>query len=404
MTTTAPRSWAETAVPTTHDEWLARAADAAAELARDAADRDRAGQSPTEQIGLLRESGLLTLLPGGTWATALGVTRTIASADGSVGQLLGYHYLWACMPRLWGTDEQRERWEQQSTEHGWFWGGAVNPRDADVTVVDRGDHLVFRGGKSFSTGARAADYLVLEGAIIDADGNPTEGRAFGLVSAEHPGLVFNDDWDNVGMRLTESGSVEINDVTVPWADALGYTDKVQQVPQQAALTTLIHQLVFANLYLGIAQGALRTATAYTRTTTRPWVNAVGIESATEDPYILRTYGELATSLLATEALVDRAVRELNAAYEAPDTITERLRGELMVLIAASKAQATTAGLDVTSRIFEVTGARATTASAGLDRFWRDLRTHSLHDPVAYKLREIGNFTLNDRLPEPGWYS
>jgi alkylation response protein AidB-like acyl-CoA dehydrogenase len=396
---------------TTTDEWVDRARHVADELARDAAQRDQENRSPRPQIELLRESGLLTLLGpdasgggGGDWATALRVTRAVTSGDGSVGQLLGYHYLWACMPHLWGTAEQRDRWSADSAANKWFWAGAVNPRDADVTVVDQGDHLEFSGHKSFSTGARAADHLVLEGVILDDSGNPTERRAFGLVAADTPGLQFNDDWDNVGMRLTESGSVDITKVAVPWSDALGYTDGVQEVPIQAALTTLIHQLVFANLYLGLSQGALRAATAYTRSTTRPWLNAVGITSAEEDPYLLHTYGELTTAVMATEALVDRAVDELDAAYQKPETITERSRGELMVLIAAAKAQATRAGLEVCSRIFEVTGARATARTAGLDRFWRDLRTHTLHDPVAYKLREIGNFTLNDRIPEPGWYS
>jgi alkylation response protein AidB-like acyl-CoA dehydrogenase len=61
-------------------------------------------------------------------------------------------------------------------------------------------------------------------------------------------------------------------------------------------------------------------------------------------------------------------------------------------------------LDVTSRILEVTGARSTASGLALDRFWRNVRTHSLHDPVAYKRREVGAFVLTDELPQPTWYS
>ena len=50
------------------------------------------------------------------------------------------------------------------------------------------------------------------------------------------------------------------------------------------------------------------------------------------------------------------------------------------------------------------GARATVASAGADRYWRNLRTHTLHDPVDYKLRELGEFALNGKLATPGFYS
>jgi len=380
-------------------------------LADDVVEREQGNVSPTAEVETLREAGLLTMLGpvdagGGAtdWDTALAVTRRIATVDGSVAQLLGYHYLWVSMPTLWGTAEQRRRLDEDTTRNRWFWAAAVNPRDNDVVVRDLGDELVYSGRKSFSTGARIADRLILEGVVVDPDGVPGEQRVFGIAAGDAPGLTRHDDWNNVGMRLTESGSVDIRDVRVPWSDALGYTDKVQAMPAQAALTTVIHQLVFTNLYLGLAQGALATARTYTQSTTRPWLNAVNVERATDDPYTLKTYGELGSALLAVEALVDKANEQLSVAYQNPDTITERSRGELMVLVAASKAQATQVALDTTSRVFEVTGARATAAKVGLDRFWRDVRTHTLHDPVAYKLREVGDYTLNDRIPTPGWYS
>lgn len=68
------------------------------------------------------------------------------------------------------------------------------------------------------------------------------------------------------------------------------------------------------------------------------------------------------------------------------------------------AFATKVGLDITSRIFDVMGARSTAASYGFDRYWRDLRTFTLHDPVDYKLRNIGNWVLNHELPMVTQYS
>ncbi len=52
----------------------------------------------------------------------------------------------------------------------------------------------------------------------------------------------------------------------------------------------------------------------------------------------------------------------------------------------------------------MTGARSTATAEGLDRFWRNVRTHTLHDPVAYKRREVGRWVLEGELPEPTWYS
>ena len=52
----------------------------------------------------------------------------------------------------------------------------------------------------------------------------------------------------------------------------------------------------------------------------------------------------------------------------------------------------------------MTGARSTATCEGLDRFWRNGRTHTLHDPVAHKRREVGRWVLEGDLPEPTWYS
>ena len=73
-------------------------------------------------------------------------------------------------------------------------------------------------------------------------------------------------------------------------------------------------------------------------------------------------------------------------------------------MAAAKVSTTRASLEVAHRMFEVTGARATTAALRLDRYWRNLRVHTLHDPVDYKVRELGDFALNDRLPTPSFYA
>ena len=56
------------------------------------------------------------------------------------------------------------------------------------------------------------------------------------------------------------------------------------------------------------------------------------------------------------------------------------------------------------RSYEVTGARATANSVGLDIYWRNIRTHSLHDPVAHKRAEVGRFFLLGEIPEPTWYT
>ena len=73
-------------------------------------------------------------------------------------------------------------------------------------------------------------------------------------------------------------------------------------------------------------------------------------------------------------------------------------------VSVAKVAAGKTALEVTSRVFEVMGARATSARYRFDRFWRNVRTLTLHDPLDYKVREVGDWALNGRLPTPSFYS
>jgi alkylation response protein AidB-like acyl-CoA dehydrogenase len=391
--------------PRTAQDWLDRARLVRDVLAADAAERDAAGRTPYAEVALLKDAGLVTLLGPGEhggggqeWPLAYRVIREVAAGDGSVGQLLGYHYLWFWAARLVGTPEQIAQVEAGATSERWFFGGAVNPRDSDVVIRDEGDELVYTGRKSFSTGSRVSDVTVLEGVVEE-----TDTHVFAIVPSDQPALMFHDDWDNIGQRLTESGSVTIDGVRVPWAAAAGFRDKVFTPRVYNTMNVPTIQLVFVSFYLGIARGALDEAADYTRTTTRPWLHG-GHDHAVDEPYVLDIYGDLTAKLWAVEALADAVAVEALPIHRDPDVLTERERGAHEVRVAAVKARATEVALEITNQIFEVTGARATRASVGLDRFWRNVRTHTLHDPVAYKRREVGRWVLTAELPEPTWYS
>jgi alkylation response protein AidB-like acyl-CoA dehydrogenase len=149
---------------------------------------------------------------------------------------------------------------------------------------------------------------------------------------------------------------------------------------------------------------LDEARNYTQATTRPWANSIGITSATEDPYILANYGRFFVDLQAAQALTDIAAESLQRAWESGDAISESLRGKCALDVATSKVITTKTGIEITSQMFEVMGARAAAGPARLDRYWRNLRTHTLHDPVDYKTRELGDWALNHKLPKPTFYS
>jgi len=383
-----------------------------------AVERDRTGGSATAERQDLRDSGLLSLLVpteyggwGADWPTTLEVIREIAKVDGSLGHLFGYHTGSAPMIELFGSAEQKERLYTQLAQNDWWTGNASSENNSHVldwkvsaTPTEDGGYLL-NGTKHFCSGAKGSNLLFVFGVVQEE--SPLKGAIIAAaIPTDREGVHINDDWNAIGMRQTDSGSTEFHNAKV-------YPDEVLGAPnsfilafmgvKRGSLWTPMVQLIFSNVYLGIAHGALEAAREYTRTQTRPWTPA-GVKKATDDPYVVRTYGEFAIALQGADAAAREAGRLLQQVWEKGDALTPQDRGELMVKVAGVKALSTQVALDVTSRIFEVIGSRGTHPRYGFDRFWRNVRTHSLHDPLAYKIVEVGNHALNGRYPVPGFTS
>jgi alkylation response protein AidB-like acyl-CoA dehydrogenase len=414
--TEAPESsrWAAEPVPASKEEWVQRAREVAELVRETAVDRDRDAAAPVLEVQLLKDARLLGIMGpaehgGGDadWDTTLAVVHQIAQVEGSLTNILGWHYAYFWLFRALGTHEQRQRWEAEVTSKQLLLSGIVNLRDAPLKAVDEGSDIVFNGFKSFNTGVPVCDLVFLCGIVEGSEGfGAFEGSNdfFAIAERRQPGIVLNDDWDTVGQRSTASGTVGVKDVRVPWRDAIGFVGKKFQRRPANLSPGLTSQLLMATFYVGLARGALDQAVAYTRDKSRAWLHSM-YERAVDEPHVVDGYGSLQSHLLAAEALVQRATHEVSETLLAPDELTAERRGQLAALVAAAKTVASEVGLEVTTRVFEFTGARATARSFGLDRYWRDLRTQSLHDPIGYKRRQVGANLLTGAAPgPPDWYA
>ncbi|RCG27031.1 acyl-CoA dehydrogenase [Sphaerisporangium album] len=374
------------------------ATEVAAVLRSDAADRDRANLPPVREIDLLRRSGLLGVPPHDHAATHL-ATRIVAAADASIGHLLGYHYLHLWRVGLFDRPEPTSRIWRETAERGLFWAAASNPQDTlRLTSVSGG--FAINGGRAFATGAAVADRLV-----VNATHDDTGERLTLVVDARAPGVGHPADWDNMGQRLSASGSVTFENVRVTADQVVGALPPGESDPKmiRLSLSALAYQSVLTQVCVAIAEGALAEAAAYTREHARPWPLS-GVGGADRDPYILAGYGELVASVRAAGLLADQAVDALRSASDLGTALTAERRGETGVTISSAKVVATRVVTETTSRIFEFIGARGTAARFGFDRFWRNARTLTLHDPVAYKAREVGAHFLSGELPPSTAYS
>jgi len=383
---------------------IERAAEALArQLAVTAVERDRTGGHAAAAREDVRASGLLTLtIPaqyggaGASWASFYATLRRVARADSALAHLYGFHHLQMATLLLYGTQAQQERQFGETVTQRLFWGNALNPLDQRTVATETEGGWLLNGPKSFASGSVGSDRMV-----VSAWHRPTASLMIALTATRRAGITVRADWDAFGQKQTDSGTVEFERLTIA-PDAVLLAPGAAQTPRMT-LRSLVSQLIMANLYLGIAIGAYDEARLYTTEQARPWLTA-GVARAADDPVVQHRYGELRLLARAAEAVTDDAARALDAAFARGDALTADERGELAIAVAQAKVLAHRAAMEISSQFFELTGARSTSQKLGLDRFWRNARVHTLHDPVDYKLRDIGRHALDGRLPEPSAYS
>lgn len=383
------------------DTLLAKAIELRQAFHRDAVERDKAGGRPVDQIRLLKESGLASAqIPreyggrGASWLTILRIVREFARTDGSLAHLFGYHHLPLNHILFRGSTAQRQRWLTGSVAGNWIWSNSGNALSKTSSGERRATGWIINGSRPFSSGSHVADYIQIS--WENADG----ARLTAAVPADRDGIVIENDWDGIGQRQTGSGTVRFVNLEIDDDELIGSPDL--PLTPFSSLTSLLQQSVLLNVFVGSAQGILDEGRDYTTTSSRPWIYS-GVERHIDDPWIKRQYGDLFVRTLAASELADKAARSLDAAYGEGPLLTAAGRGAAAIDIATANVYAGDVGLAVSSEVFEVMGARSATTENGFDRFWRNVRTHTLHNPAEYKKRTVGTWLLSGEFPVPAIY-
>ncbi|MFC9504427.1 acyl-CoA dehydrogenase family protein [Streptomyces sp. NPDC057002] len=396
---TGPGSESEPTGPgRTH--WLHVARETADDLATDAVARDQAGKPPFDEVSRLRESGLLTLLipaglggGGADWPTAYAVVREIAAADGAIGQLLGCHYFMSWSARFFTDPALAARLERRSAAEQWCWGGGLARQEPALSLARNAQGYVLNGRQSYAAGVLVADRLAVRAVRADT-GEP-------LVVVVDPalqGVVIDGDADPFGQRLAAGGSAEFDAVPVSADDVLGSLAADEEVLSPlTALVSPVGRLLSVQLRLGMAEGVLAEAREYSRTGHSHWHPDWPVGSP-QDPQVLTAYGELTVLTRSASALADQARDALHDGLARGEDLGYEEYAEISVLVAMAEAAASKAVQESTARALDIIGVRSASARLGFDRFWRNARTHTLYEPVAHRLRDVGDYFLNGAHP------
>ena len=377
-------------------EALAVVEEVAAKLAEGAAARDRGRILPYEEMEAISDVGLLAItVPkryGGAGVRPYTVARVIAAlsgADGSIGQIPQNHFFMLEALRLQGTEEQK-RFFYSRVLAGERLGNALSEtggktaQDHATRLTRDGARYRLNGRKFYSTGVLFAHWV----AVVANDDDNSSVIAF--VPRETKGVTIIDDWSGFGQRVTGSGTTLLDDVEVHPFSVLSFKALFERPTSMGPFGQIMH----AAVEQGIAQAALAETVRFVRTSARPWKDA-GVDRASDDPYTVAMAGELKIRVDASDALLERAGALVDRAAADPTVETVAAAS---IAVAEAKIASTEAALLVSSKLIELGGSSATLAKHDFDRYWRNARTHTVHDPVRWKYRVIGDYWLNGANP------
>src|SRR6202451_1925373 len=226
----------------------------AAAFAQTAVERDKRGGTAKTERDLLRASGLLNLtIPAGLggwgmdWPDTMKLIRVFARVDSSIAHLFGFQHLMLASVSLHGSWAQTEELFSETVRNKWFWGNALNPLDKRTNLTsERGAGYLINGRKSFCSGAVDSDMRIFS-AIPSMD----EKFRVAAIPSRRPGIRILDDWDAMGQRQTDSGTVEFCDVAARQEEFLKTPGPPGSI--RASLRSCIAQLILSNIFLGIAE-------------------------------------------------------------------------------------------------------------------------------------------------------
>lgn len=383
-------------------------------IALGALDREQNRTLPYDEVAQLREAGLaVARLPrdegglGLDWPDFGRLLIAIAAADSNLPQILRGHI--ALVEQVLTDPDAafRDRWTEiivGGDIAGNSWSektGSTTARSGTQLQRDADGILRITGSKYYTTGSIFAEWTDTVAHRADDD---TEVAA--LVRLDQPGVEVSDDWDGFGQRLTGTGTIVFDGAVVDEADVL-------PVAARFPYQTGVYQFLLLTVLAGTAHAAVEDFARVVRERTRVFSHGTA-PLARDDAQIQALIGEQAALAFAVESTVLASADALEDAYlaavayrDAPDDDELRAAavaaaGLAEIRTAQAQSFATGAVQLLASRLFDGLAASATSTSKGLDRYWRNARTVSSHNPVLFKNRWVGEWVLGDVLPNPLW--
>nr|WP_171499498.1 SfnB family sulfur acquisition oxidoreductase [Acinetobacter guerrae] len=381
-----------------NDQQAINAAYQVADFALEGRDqRDQKRVLPFEEIDQFSLKGLGGIrIPkryGGAFVsnkTLAHVFRILNKADSSVGQIPQNQISLLNLIDIMGTESQKqfifnEILSGKRLANGGPERNSKDSKTLNTRLTVQNDQYFLDGEKFYSTGSIFAHWLAIK--AIHPEGHVV----LVIVGRYSDGIEVINNWNGFGQRTTASGTVKLNHVKVD--PNLIFDERI--LTRTATYRGAYSQLMQVAIDVGIAEAAFADLLSAVRKA-RPIIDA-NVEKARQEPYTLQETGKLNILLDAAILLLDEAAEYLDE-LDQVDRVTEQQTAKASILVAEAKVYANDAALQISEKLLELGGSRASLSQFNLDQHWRNARVHTLHDPVRWKIHAIGNYYLNGVFP------
>lgn len=242
-------------------------------IAPGAAETDRSGRFPRENLRELARHGLLGIPIsakfGGTGAGFLSyafAVEELSRACANTGFICAVHTMAELTVAMFGTEEQRDEYLiplAKGDELGAFAltepGAGSDVSSLQTQAILKGSEYILNGSKCFITNAGEAETYVV---FASTDrGKGASGISAFIVEKGTSGFTFGTVEDKIGLRASSNGELVFQDCHVPRQNLLGSLGEGMRM----ALASLDRgRIGVAAMGVGIASVALDTAKVYAR--------------------------------------------------------------------------------------------------------------------------------------------
>jgi alkylation response protein AidB-like acyl-CoA dehydrogenase len=242
-------------------------------------ERDELQKFPKEQITKLAELGFMCMIVkpeyGGSGLDTISYVlamEEVSKVDASVSVCMSVNNSLVCYGiQEYGTEEQKKKYLiplAQGKKDGELYIGAFllsepeagsDATSQHTVAEDKGDHFILNGTKNWITNGNSASvYLVMAQTDISKGSHGID--AF-IVEKNTPGITVGAKENKMGIRGSDTHSINFTDVKVPKENMLGG----EGFGFKFAMRTLAGgRIGIASQALGIASGAYERALAYSK--------------------------------------------------------------------------------------------------------------------------------------------